>query len=378
VSGSTRSNRTSHHQLTERDAYWMRTQDLLSARRSPRMLRTVPRAIYLGLRSNVRFFASRQGFARLSNRIKGLSLLYDTLLFEDGVYEARIGDDAATQFVFPLVSPHQLRPLRNRVGMAFGVRVAETGSDEYHTVLAAKNVQSFRAQFITVADEMTAGQADWFEKGSLLPTYAEQAKDLAHQWDHDEDSLAKKLWPDVHPRLRSIVHENLNLDLASAAVLGMHLAPDALHQPMLHAKAAASQVELHGSGERTLWAVLPNIAEATWEDVASLRKDPGLSDLRAKLAEIDDATLDGEDLYQATFQAALDDAEQRRPRWFVSGLWSVVNLLSGPIAPVLATAGVANDVRRSWRADRRWTAALVRARQRLRQSAREREWLRLS
>jgi hypothetical protein len=342
------------------------------------MLGDVPRAIYLGLHTNVRFFASKQGFATLSNRVKGLSLLYDRVLLEEGVYEAHIGDDGATQYVGPLVDPHQLRPFRNRVGVPFGVKIAKTGSDDFHTVVAATNVQRFGSQFITLAEQMTAGGADWFDVGTLRPEYSQQAKKLAERWTGEEDDLAETLWPGMHPRLRSMIHENLNLDLACTAVLGMHLAPDALHQPMLHAKAAASRLELHGSGERTLWAVLPNIAEATWENVVHLRKDPGLSDLRAKLAEIDDAALDGEDLYQATFHAALDEAERRRPRWFVSGLWSVVNLLSGPIAPILTTAGIANDVRRSWRANRIWTAALVRARQRLRQSAREQEWLRLS
>ena len=342
------------------------------------MLASVPRAIYLGLHTNVRFFASRQGFATLSNRVKGLSLLYDSVLLEEGVYEAHIGDDGATQYVGPLVDPHQLRPFRNRVGVPFGVKIAKTGSDDFHTVVAATNVQRFGSQFITLAEQMRAGGADWFDVGTLRPEYSQQAKKLAERWTGEEDDLAETLWPGMHPRLRSIVHENLNLDLAGSAVLGMHLAPDALHQPILHAKADAKRLVLHGSGERTLWVVLPSVGDATWEDIAGLRQDPGLSDLRAKLAEADDAALEGEDVYQTILRRALEEAERRRPRWFASGLWSLVNLVSAPIAPALTTAGVALSVRRSWRADRTWTAALVRARQRLRQSAAEQEWLRLS
>jgi hypothetical protein len=336
------------------------------------------RAIYLGLRSNVRFFASQTGFARLSSRVKGLSLLYDRVLLEEGVYEAHVGDDGATQFHGPLVDSHQLKPFPNRIGVPFGVQIAKTGSDDFHTVVAATNVQSFRAQFITLTEEMTEGKADWFKHGTLHPTYQEQAHDLAKVWDREEDGLAEKLWPEMHPRLRSIIHENLNLDLASAAVLGMHLAPDGLHQPLLHAKAAAKRVALHGSGERTLWVVLPNLGVATWADISELRKDAGLRDLRAKLADIDQAALEGEDVYQTSLLAALEEAERRRPRWFVSGLWSVLSLVAGPIALPLTAAGIAKDVRRSWRADRTWTAALVRARQRLRKSASEQEWLRLS
>jgi hypothetical protein len=342
------------------------------------MLGTVARGIYLGLRSNVRFFASQAGFAKLTNRAKGLSLLYDRLLLQDGVYEASVGDGGAMQFVGPLVGPFQLKPRRSRRGVPFGIRMAPTGSDDFHTVMATTNVQSYRAQFITLANEMTQGKANWFDVGTVVDPSEQQAKDLAERWNRDEVELPKAVWPALHPRLRTMIHENLNLDLATSAVIGAHLAPDALHQPLLHAKAAAKLVELHGSGERTLWVVLPTIGEASWEDIAELRRDPGLSDLRSKLAEADDAALEGEDVYQTTLNKALDEADHRRPRWFASGLWAVVNLMSGPIAPALSAAGLAANVGRSWRADRTWTAALVRARQRLHRSAREKEWLRLS
>lgn len=336
------------------------------------------RTILLGLRSNVKYFSSRHGFAKLSDRVKGLSLLYDRVLLEEGVYEAHIGDNAATESVGSVVDDSQLRPLRNRVGAPFGVGFGKTGTTEFHSAVTDANVQSFRSQFRSLANEMAAGKADWFDVVTPTTRYQQIAKDLADSWNGAEVRLLEDLWPNMHPRLRTVVHENLNLDLATAGVLGAHLAPDALHQPLLHAKASSYGGTPHGTGERTLWVVLPKVAAATWDDIANLRKDAGLADLRVKLAEIDQRALEGEDAYQLALQEVLDEAERGRPRWFASGLWSVLNLVSGQLAPALTAVGIANDLRRSRRAYRSWTAALVRARQRIRRSEREQEWLRLS
>lgn len=182
----------------------------------------------------------------------------------------------------------------------------------------------------------------------------------------------------MHQRVRQAVLHGLNIDLAGAAVLGVHLAPDGLHQPLLHAKASESRVLLRGSGERSLWVVLPDVATATWEDIALLRKDKGLAGLRAKLADLDQAALEGADIYAGTLSAALSELEDSRPRWFASGLWAILSLLSAPVGPAFTGLGIAASAAKSVRSDRRWTATLLRARQRLRQSAREREWLRLS
>lgn len=144
------------------------------------------RAVYLGLRSNVRFFASHNGFARLRNRVKGLSLLYDGVILQDGIYEAWYGDTAAQEFHGPLVDESQLKPVRNRIGTPFGARIAKTGTDDFHTVIASTNIQRFRAQFVSITREITAARADWFTVGVIEPPYADQAENLAKKWD-DED-----------------------------------------------------------------------------------------------------------------------------------------------------------------------------------------------
>ncbi len=58
-----------------------------------------PRTAFLGLRSNVHFFASRQGFMNLESRVKPLALLYDRLVFEDGVYECTVGEQGTSAIV---------------------------------------------------------------------------------------------------------------------------------------------------------------------------------------------------------------------------------------------------------------------------------------
>jgi hypothetical protein len=336
------------------------------------------RAVYLGLQSNVRFFASHHGFAKLTNRLKGLSLLYDGVILQDGIYEAWFGDTGSQEFHGPLVDESQLKPVRNRVGAPFGARVAETGTNDFHTVVASTTVQRFRAQFVSIARETRAAGADWFTVGVIQPPYASQADDIAKKWDAEEQAMVGQLWPKMHPRVRTAVLHGLNLDLAGAAVLGVHLAPDGLHQPLLLAKASLSRVQVRGSGERALWIVLPEVAKATWDDIKDLRRDKGLAGLRAKLADMDQAALEGSDIYAGALADTLAELENTRPRWFASGLWAVVSLMSGALGPTLTGVGIAASAVNSARADRRWTAALLRARQRLRRSAREQDWLRLS
>ena len=124
-------------------------------------------AVYLGLQSNVRFFASHHWFANLTNRLKGLSLLYDGVILQDGIYEAWFGDTGSQEFHGPFVDESQLRPVRSRVGTPFGARVAQSGTNDFHTVVASTTIQRFRAQFVSIAREITAARANWFTVGVI-------------------------------------------------------------------------------------------------------------------------------------------------------------------------------------------------------------------
>jgi hypothetical protein len=68
------------------------------------------RFIFLPLRTNVRSFASRRGFAVLDARLKALALLYDDLLFENGVYDYSVGEQGSFDSLVPFMNNDQLKP----------------------------------------------------------------------------------------------------------------------------------------------------------------------------------------------------------------------------------------------------------------------------
>jgi hypothetical protein len=189
------------------------------------------RAVYFGLSSNVKFFTSHLGFAKLANRVKGLSLLSDRILFREGVYEATVGEQGSWITVGPMVRPDQLKPLRNRRGAPFMVTIAKTGSSEQVPVIATSTVQLYRAQFIPLLDEMASAGADWADHGQIQPAGARVADDVANQWTETEEAIVSNLWPDTAPQLRDIAHKRLNQDLATASLLGCiwHLTGFTIH-----------------------------------------------------------------------------------------------------------------------------------------------------
>src|SRR5438105_3259758 len=81
------------------------------------------RVIFLPLRTNVRYFASRRGFAALDSRLKALALLYDDLLFENGVYDCSVGEQGAFDSLVPFMNDDQLKPRRSLRGQPMGVNI---------------------------------------------------------------------------------------------------------------------------------------------------------------------------------------------------------------------------------------------------------------
>jgi hypothetical protein len=336
------------------------------------------RTIFLGLRTNVRYFASRKGFAALDTRLKALALLYDNLLFENGVYDSSVGEAGSFDVVTPLVSDDLLKPRRTRRGAPMGVRIQNEQTGDWATAFATRSVQSFRAQFISTLKQLTALKADWaryISFSSGIPGYEadlQVASDLARDWTWDERDLVKQTLPNMPSFLRDKIHSNLNIDLARASIMGCELSPDAIHEPLLVAKTAASPLEEHTTGERALRLVFPELASARWEDVAELRRESGLTSLRDMLREVDTPELADRAVMERIHHEYLKELDRRRPRWWqpaVAGALTAIGFIPF-IGQAAATVGgvidTASGARDAWQGSRHWSAALIKARRRLR------------
>ena len=208
------------------------------------------RFIFLPLRTNVRYFASRRGFAVLDARLKALALLYDDLLFENGVYDCSVGEQGTFDLVVPLVSDELLKPRPTRRGAPMGIQMQNEQTGEWFPVLATRSVQSYRAQFITTIRGLAPLKPDWAHVVSFSPGMTgfkdplETASKLASDWTWAERELVKQALPDTPSFLRDKIHSTLNLDLARASAMRMDLSPDAIHEPLLLAKAAAAPLDV--------------------------------------------------------------------------------------------------------------------------------------
>jgi hypothetical protein len=294
---------------------------------------------------------------------------------ERGVYEAHIGEQGSWEWVTPEpVRPEQLRPIRTKRGTPFGVMVQREGSDVAVPIIGTTLVKAHRAQFFSVLQDAVKAKVDWigfaeFGPGGMHSQVDDAAGELTRRWNWDERDLAKSVFPGMPRYLRDKAHESLNLDLARAVILGLALAPDGIHVPLLAAKVKQSnEVESQPAGNAALALVLPDVRHATWRDIAGIRKDKGLRYLRDRLRELEASAKSEPLLEQAVREALLSEVEQKMPNWGTTAISATVNVIASPI-PVLGTAATAisagRDVAETWKDRNRWTAALVRARKRL-------------
>lgn len=275
------------------------------------------------------------------------------------------------------IRPEQFRPARTRRGTPFGMTIQREGSDIALPLFGTTLVKAYRAQFFSAMREAVKAKVDWigvadFNQGGMHTQADVAAEDLARRWNWDERDLAESVFPQRPRYLRNKVHESLNLDMARAVVLGLALAPDGIHAPLLAAKVEQSdEVESHPAGICALGLLLPDVREASWRDVASIRKDRGLRYFRDRLRELEAGASSEPLLEQAVRDALLIEVERKMPSWGSEAISATVNVVASPI-PGLGTVATGlsagMDIADTWRDRHRWTAALIRARRRLARS----------
>jgi len=323
-----------------------------------------PRTIYLGLRSNTQYFASKQGFMKLDARLKTLALLYDHLVLEEGVYDCSVGPGGSTTFVTPYQDPAQLKPVRT-LKHNFRVGVALTGSDQYDQVINSPTEKRYRAQFESTLQQLDALNPDWLSSTYFDATddITREADNLASTWIWQDTNLLTDFMPEASHWLRDVVIKSLYIDVARAYLSDVDVALDGFHSALIGRKVATDHIEESANGKRTLRLLVPNVAVLGWEDINVLRKDIGISNLREKLSEFDAAGGSDDDLLRRANEEYQDYMEGHRPRWskVVAAInWSLLGFT--PLSPAAAVAQpilTGNAVRK---AQKHWTASFIRVR----------------
>jgi hypothetical protein len=248
------------------------------------------KVLVVPLRSNAYSLVAGPGVAALRRRLKAASLVYDHVLLEQGRLNMTVGpsgsgeskraDDPDATFQ---------RPVQRSVkgGAKFWLNMAPSDQPgAMRTVMHSETTYQWDATFAPFAQEVP-GDCDWMHWAQA--DLQGDAKRLASEWtrrDMESPGL-KRQWPDH--TVRSAIIKHVNHDLALSATNGFAVTQDPLHR-----RVYESRFRLE-SGWRpdgfVLPVVVPSVADLGWQEVADLRRHPGMAAFREVLREVEQQAL---------------------------------------------------------------------------------------
>lgn len=119
---------------------------------------------FFPLRTNVEFFKSGESYLDLESKIKQSLLLYENIVFEEGVYKCFVGPKGRLEQIGPFDSEHDNIGFENQdTAKSFFVRARSSSAkpDAPFTHLVDSPLErSFRAQFHTITQELLLSGID--------------------------------------------------------------------------------------------------------------------------------------------------------------------------------------------------------------------------
>lgn len=318
------------------------------------------------LRTNAAFYREH-GRLDLRQRVKEATLLYETVVLEDGVYSAVAGPTRSLEMLEPASDEvvDNLRRLKPRGGtFSLALRHDATGA---RRVLAASEraERRFVAEYHSIVREFlqdtgTRELPPWISLApfALTPSVQNRIGALAR-----EDARRPGFWRrGGSSHFRDVVLKNLNHDLLLSACLEAFVSLDGYFSPLVRRKRGVES----GKGVFALRVLFPNFGSLGWKQVMEVRDHPGIADFRAKLAEIEEealAQVDGtSSASEAVHRRAMIDLAQgwRPPRLIDEAGKIAVDLAIGLIPVIGPPASALLDVAQADQERRTWGAVFLR------------------
>jgi hypothetical protein len=250
--------------------------------------------LFVPLRSNGSALLTGKPIESVRRRLKFASVYFDHVFLEAGIYEITAGPSGAFGSIRTPRDgevPRWQSPVHRGAGRRQPVQVTFGGGqganvvvDSMATVPNSKATISWKATLQPFAGELPAG-ADWID---FVPSRESEGyiKQMTSGWNQaDEHNTAlQRAIPELF--VRSVVIENVNHDLGSAARVGGTVSVDPLHHQVVAQRFGnGSNWPLAGFAVRFLF---PQIGEFSWEAIADLRRDPQMVRLRGILREVEE------------------------------------------------------------------------------------------
>lgn len=327
--------------------------------------------LFFPLRTGVELFEDRTSPAAVA-RAKQASILYDELIFEDGLYEVSITPQGSSGWWTPpgwLTDEHLEQSRRVQPsGTTFTFSMGPQGEEQMTQFINAPLTVDYASEYHTgILDDLQSRGVDWIKQvstGDRLPKSTAEGK-LAHErelrdrFDHD---LLSELRPN-ETFLRRWIIENFHRDSVLSAAQGASFSLTSLFVPML---------EHHGlkpttGGQTALQVVVPDLSSLPWDGIIEFRNHAGSEEARTMLRTFDEKASQEEpgdalayfsrvsqQVNDAVF-AAYDDLRPSWPRSISEQVSAFVVSLDPNLGPLVSStltgAGLLRDrfkYRNSW------------------------------
>jgi hypothetical protein len=287
-------------------------------------------ALFFPLRTSVELFGDATTPA-IVTRAKEAAVLYDNLIFEDGVYTVEVLDTGSTDNWEPrarmtadlLETTRQPIPPGTEISLAMGKQPARgVPATEMVQMLRGHVEVAYATQFETgILDELRQFAPEWVATvetgGSNLDpnTLGEVAGRLRFEYSRDTELL-----PGVNEFYRSWLVNTFTRDAVLAAHLDASFGITGLFAPIAERARGVLGIAPELTGAEALAIQVPNIGALPWEAVVQFREHAGSQEARAKLREFEQraaSDTDPGDAYEflkrvsaevnLAYQAAVDD-----------------------------------------------------------------------
>ena len=339
------------------------------------------RKVFFPLRSAVELFADPRSPDAVT-KAKEAAVLYDELIFEDGLLDVSITPNGSANFWNPpdAMTPELLDRSRriNVVGspmtLAIGTE-AEPGvpAEEMQVFVDGEVSNAYLAEFHTgILDELASLEPDWVQTvaigGQKQPGFVGDPVYEAIRRLNFTDFTDKELMPDIERFLRSFIYESFNRDATVAAALDASFTSTQLFAPMIEHGGA----EPDRAGSEALSLIVGDVGTLPWEAVLEFRDHKGSREARDQLREFERLAIESEpqDAYEylrriafevnGGFRAAVEELAPKLPEELAKQVFlGAVATVSVVGAPVAAVAGAVSSVSESRAFSRSWISAVM-------------------
>jgi len=247
-----------------------------------------PTTFFFPLRTNVHYFDSLEQQLALTERVKQASLLYESLLFEGGMYDAVVWKDEE-RGGGPSIDLHW-RPQDITDELLKRYQHKPTGGEAHvvidQYVFAAGEVERRQhAEFHSLLKELNADNLPWIQvDGFSLPG---ELKSLVSRLALDDESSFGDLLSDKPLFLKKKILNNLNYDLILTSLLNVAASMDGLFEPLLSQKGQRHSGLQSAPGFAAFQVAIPNLSHLPWNEIVDIREQESLKEFRRKIMEIE-------------------------------------------------------------------------------------------